>query len=34
MSLEKPENFSMDRWRIRKLSHLTRRFGRLIRVYF
>lgn len=31
MSLEKTENFSMDRWRI---THLTRKLGRSIRVYF
>lgn len=34
MSLEKPENFSTDRWTIRKLTHLTRKLGRSIRVYF
>lgn len=34
VSLEKPENFSRDRWRIRKLTHLTRKLGKFIRVYF
>lgn len=34
MSLEKTENFTTDTGGIRKLTSLTRKFCRLIRVYF